>query len=77
MKHECQNITLQLSLPWVFGFPFWNGFAALILIWFQRVLSILQLTKIKIHASENSSLVRPTISNISLFPLQGVSQLHF
>ena len=45
MKHECQNITLQLSLPWFFGFPFWNGFAALILIWSQRVLAILQLNQ--------------------------------
>ena len=49
MKHECQNITLQLSLPWFFGVPFRNGFQ----IRFQRVslsfldrsLSILQLNQ--------------------------------
>ena len=52
MKHECQNIILP-SLPWVFGFLFWNGFAALIFTWFQRVsplfldrsLSILKLNQ--------------------------------
>ena len=53
MKHECQNTILQLSLPWVFGFQYWNCFAALFLTCFQRVspffldrsLSILQLNQ--------------------------------
>ena len=37
MKHECQNIILQLSLPWVFGFQYWNCFAVLLFTCFQRV----------------------------------------
>ena len=46
-------IILQLSLPWVFGFQYWNCFAAFIFTRFQRVppffldrsLSILQLNQ--------------------------------
>ena len=54
MKHECQNIILQLSLPWVFGFQYWNCFAVLLFTCFQRVsdpffldrsLSILQVNQ--------------------------------
>ena len=53
MKHECQNLTLQISLPWFFGLSGSNSCAALLFTCFQKVspffldrsLSILQLNQ--------------------------------